>query len=242
MASLAEVLTKKELLERYVQAAWVLKLRLISSRRHLWAETTSLIHIETSLLQMRKACEAVGYMCVLAAEIETERPLPKHRKNYKVGKIFKALGSTDHLRFPRMARRSLNKEIDGRQHWKLEVQDSSKDDHLRVARIHKRSGDLLHEKPPYIEWPQNSEVAQATLGPLLNHVRADHQWLWNRLWVHAIWFRDGLLVVELGEDTNSGQPFVIKEDTLLAEDLHVALDPEFVADFNGELKWPQDVA
>lgn len=235
-------LTRKQLLERYVQAAWVLKLRLISARRHLWAETTSLIHIETALLQMRKCCEAIGYMCVIAAEVEYERVYSKHRKEYKVGKIFKELNEVNELHFPRMARRTLQNEIDGVARWKVEVHDAGVDEHLKVARIQKRSGDLLHEKPPYLDWPNSPEAAMAELDPLLKSVRRDHQWLWNRFWVHSISFRSGLFIVELGQDTNSSQPIVIKQDTLVEEDLNVSLDPEFVADFSGELKWPSEAA
>jgi hypothetical protein len=187
---------------------------------------------------MRKACEGIGYMCVLAAEIEAAQMFPKHRKNYKIGDIFKSLKGNNQLRFPRMAKRTLEKEVDGQSHWKLEVHDDRDEDHVRVALIHKRSGDLLHEKSPYIEWPQNTEVAQNTLGRLLNSVRVDHQWLWNRFWVHSISFREGLFLIELGTDTNSSQPRVIKQDTLLVEDLRVSLDPEFVADFSSELQWP----
>lgn len=231
-------LTRKELLERYVQAAWILKLRLISARRHLWAETTSLIHIETALLQMRKSCEAIGYLCVLAAEVEFERLFGKHRKSHEVGKIFKALNAANALRFPRQARRILEKELDGKAHWRLEVDDARDEDHQRVVRIQARSGDLLHEKSPYLSWPSKPEDTVAALVQLRNSVRHDHQWLWNRFWVHSISFRHGLFVVELGQDTNGSQPLIIKQDTLVEEDLSIHLDPEFVADFSGELRWP----
>jgi hypothetical protein len=233
-------LTRKQLLERYVQAAWVLKLRLISARRNLWADTTSLIHIETALLQLRKSCEAIGYLCVLAAEVEFERMFSKHRKSSEVGKIFKALKAADALRFPRPARRILEKEEAGKSHWRLEVDDARDEDHKRVARIQSRSGDLLHEKSPYIDWPSNPEAAIDTLVSLRNAVRRDHQWLWNRFWVHSVSFRHGIFVVELGQDTNFSQPMIIKQDTLVEEDLVVRLDPGFVADFHGELKWPSD--
>lgn len=82
----------------------------------------------------------------------------------------------------------------------------------------------------------------AELGPLLNDVRQDHQWLWNRFWMHSISFRHGLFIVELGPGTNCSQPIVIKQDTLIEEDLYVRLDPQFVADFSGELNWPSEVA
>jgi hypothetical protein len=214
----------------------------MSARRHLWADTTSLIHVESALLQMRKCCETIGYMCVIAAEVEYDRVYSKHRNEYKVGKIFRALNEANELHFPRMARRTLENEIDGVAHWKIEVHDTQVDDHLTVARIQKRSGDLLHEKPPYIDWPHNPEAAMTALGPLLNGVRRDHQWLWHRFWVHSISFRHGLFIVELGQDTNSSQPIIIKQDTLVEEDLSVCLDPEFVADFSGELKWPSEAA
>ncbi len=82
-------LSKIELLERYIQAAWVLKIRLMSSRRQLWDKQYSLIHLENSLLQLRKICEGISYMCVIATEVDQEEKFENFRRSYKVEKLKK---------------------------------------------------------------------------------------------------------------------------------------------------------
>ena len=78
-----------ELLGKYVRACWVLKVRLMSARRHLWASQTSLIQIENALLQMRKACETVGYLCLVAAELDASRIPTKDDRISALGRVLR---------------------------------------------------------------------------------------------------------------------------------------------------------
>lgn len=231
-------ITRKLLLETYLRAAWVLKIRLLSSRRHLWGDAISLIHAETALLQVRKSCEAIGYMCVVAAEIEHEASLQKHRKDYKLGRLLKALSREDKLHFPQFAR--LTKIADGEPaKWQLASEPANKSDIDKLETIHERSGDLLHEPSLHnTGWPEHSELARNKLDELFGSIRANHQWIWNRFWQHSIQLRGNLLFVNLGDASSNSQPWIIKQDGLLTDDLSLNFDPDYLADFNGPFDWP----
>jgi hypothetical protein len=114
--------SRKELVEKYVRAAWVLKIRLMSARRHLWTTETSLIHIETACLQIRKICESISYLCVIAAEIEFDERTT-HRTNYKVGQVFARLSKDAKLLFPASGRLAAIWEVSI---WRKLVHDFSR--------------------------------------------------------------------------------------------------------------------
>jgi hypothetical protein len=201
-------------------------------------ETISLIHAETALLRMRKCCESISYMCVVASEIETDRLERKFRKAYSVGRLLNDLKEQGKLHFPQSAR--LTKKIeDVPATWHLNVEVSDTTDADRLSKIHEASGDLLHEPSLHKDgWPEHTDLALARLAPRFNSLRADHQWIWNRFWQHSIRLRGNLLFVSLGDEAESSQPWIIREEGLLREDLKLKLDPEYLADFSGPITWP----
>jgi hypothetical protein len=231
-------LSQKELVEKYVLACWILKIRLISARRYLWAPSASLVHVETGILQMRKACESIGYMCVVATEIEGQVRLEKLRKMYQVGKLLKLLQETGTERFPLRAKLSGAQERAEQGYWQL-IFENKAEDIVAVGRIHSNLGELLHEFGPFKEWPKSGEQSIKSLASLLEGSRKEHQWLWNRFWQHAIELRGKMFFVNLGEQTNSLRPSVLLEGSLVAEDLEIEFDPEFLADFTGEVSWDE---
>jgi hypothetical protein len=230
--------TRKLLLETYVRAAWILKIRLLSARRHLWGDVKSLIHAETAQLQIRKSCESIGYMCVIAAEIEHEALLKNHRKDSKLGRLLKVLEREEKLNFPRLAR--LTKVAEGEPaKWQLTTEPVEEADKKRLEIIHEKSGNLLHEPALHkAGWPKNSDLARKKLDDQFVAIRGDHQWIWNRFWQHSIQLRNNLLFVSLGDASSNSQPWIIKQNGLLAEDLNLDFDPDYLADFNGPFDWP----
>jgi hypothetical protein len=188
---------RKELLERYVRAAWILKVRLISARRQLWADQASLIHLESGLLQMRKVCEGIAQMCVIASEVQSETYDPQLRKNYKVGAVFKLLNRRKSLHFPGHARLTKRDNTKDPAVWDLATTAATQEDIDRVSKIHSHCGTALHEFHPFTDWPSSPEAARNHLSVNLNAVRCDHQWLWNRFWEHAITLGNSLFFVSL---------------------------------------------
>jgi hypothetical protein len=233
-------LTSKVLIERYVRAAWILKIRLISARRQLWADQASLIHLESALLQMRKVCEGIAYMCVVASEVEAEVIDTDLRKNYRVGAVFKLLSRRGTLNFPSHARLTPQDTSRTPAVWQL-VQTAPVSEEIdRVSKIHTRCGTALHEFSAFSDWPPSSEIAKQHLWTNLNAVRGDHQWLWNRFWQQAITLRSRLFFIDLGDGCKSSQPFAMKESGLVDGDLKIEFDPEYLADFSGALTWSED--
>lgn len=230
-------LTRKELTAHYIRTAWVLKIRLMSSRRLLWDTQVSLIHVESALLQIRKACEAICYLCVIAAELEDEAFKPRLRKSYRVGEVLKGLSARGNLWFPGLARRTERTRNGDQTVWQLDLTASEQTDIDRLGKLHSLCGQLLHEFSPFLKWPASDPEAQHLLGPMLNQCRSDHQWLWNRFWHHFVTIRGALLCVDLGDQSEASQPFVIKQDTLLDDDVTVEFAADFVADFTGKVDW-----
>ena len=230
-------LTRKGLLERYVRATWILKVRLISARRQLWADQASLIHLESALLQMRKVCEGIAQMCVIASEVKTETHDPGLRKDYKVGAVFKLLSKRKSLYFPGHARLTKRDGTENPAVWDLSTTAATQDDIDRVSKINSRCGTALHEFHPLTDWPSSSDDTRQHLAINLNAVRGDHQWLWNRFWEHAITLRSSLFFVSLDDCTQASRPFVVKDNGLVEGDLAIEFDAEYLADFSGALVW-----
>lgn len=209
----------------------------MSSRRFLWDSQVSLIHIESALLQVRKACEALGYLCVVAAELEDEVFKPGLRKNYRVGEVLKSLSASGNLRFPGVARQTERTRNGEQAVWQLDLTASEQADIDRLGKLHNRCGQQLHEFSPFLEWPASDDEAKSALVRMLNEARSEHQWLWNRFWHHFVTIRGSLLCVHLGDQSEASQPFVIRQDTLVAEDIEVGFVADFVADFTGRVDW-----
>lgn len=229
--------SRKELVEKYVRAAWILKIRLISARCHLWDNEASLIHIETACLQIRKVCETIAYLCVIAAEIEFDEPL-NLRTNYKVGEVFKRLTRISKLLFPAYARLTPKDKINEQTIWQLEIKQVKEEDIECVKRIHDKIGNIMHEFSPFSDFPASDALPQ-TLFHDLNAVRADHQWLWNRFWHHANQLKGTLFFIDLGDMTEATQPIVMKVEGFLDEKIDLDFDPNYVADFSGKIDWSE---
>ena len=223
-----------ELLAKYVRACWVLKIRLMSARRHLWASQTSLIHIENALLQMRKACETIGYLCLIAAEVDVSRVPSRADRINALGKVLKRLPANGRRHLPAQARLLPREERKMGTVWELHIGQSETDDVNRIKRIHARSGQLLHDEVLYREFEKLSKGA--LLGDL-NTVRGDHQWLWNRFWQRCVELRGTHFFVKLGNECGVSPPFAIKQQVLDAEDIKIAFDPNIICDFDVPVDW-----
>ena len=186
---------------------------------------------------MRKVCEGIAQMCVIASEVESETHDPGLRKNYKVGAVFKLLSKKKSLHFPSHARLTKQENTQDPAIWKLVTAAPSQQDIGRVSKIHTRCGTGLHEFHPFTDWPSSAETGRQQLAVNLNAVRGDHQWLWNRFWQHAIMLRHNLFLVDLADDTQASMPFVIKQNGLVQGGLHIEFDADYLADFSGRVVW-----
>ena len=227
---------RKELVERYLRAAWILKIRLMSSRRQLWDNQTSIIHIENSVLQIRKACESICHMSLVAAEIDLVDVSKTLYDKYDVGAIFKGLPETGALHFPRFSRLSLKEANKNSSTWDLIRHDFDPVDLDRLKRIFYKCGNILHENTIYKNF---GFLTKGAVSNGLNALRADHQWLWNRFWHHSIVLKEHWFFVNLGDMTSAAQPTILKEEGFLQEDLIIDFDPDVIADFNGNIDWSQ---
>jgi hypothetical protein len=229
--------SRKELVEKYIRAAWILKIRLMSARCHLWDDEASLIHIETACLQIRKVCETIAYLCVIAAEIEFDEPL-NLRANYKVGEVFKRLTKSSKLLFPAYARLTAKDKIGEQTIWKLDIKQAIEKDVERVKRIHDKTGNIMHEFSPFRDFPASDVLPQALFQDL-NAIRADHQWLWNQFWHHANRLKGTLFFIDLGDITEATQPIMLKVEGFLDERIDIDFDPNCITDFTGKIDWSE---
>lgn len=229
--------TRKTLLQKYLLGVWVLKIRLISSRRQLWANDTSLIHLENGALQLRKMCEMLAYLCVAISGLKSGE-LKKSRRGYQVGEVLSSLESNKNLNFPRQARLTLvDEETNSQpQRWKLDISDAKPEDVVRLRKIYEQTHKILHEFSPFRGFPLPEESPQV-LASVLNAMRADHQWLWNQFWQHAVFIDKSLLFINLGADDEHSRPTIVKSENLDSGEVAVDFDPDFLADFSGKVMW-----
>ncbi|MCF1461225.1 hypothetical protein FS827_07800 [Agrobacterium vitis] len=219
-------------LKSYILGAWFIKIRLISSRRQLWAKELSIIHIENAALQIRKICEMLSYMSLAMAKFNGYEA-PKSLKGYEVGRVIKSLNAKDELKFPRFARLLKN---EGSDDWSLNIDGIQDEDLVRIKLIHERTHRALHEISPFEEIP-HSEDAESFLKTSLNAIRLDHQWLWNRFWQHALMIDDKMLFIDLGDNTSNSRPTIIKYASLYDGEILVDFDPDLLSDFTGKIDW-----
>jgi hypothetical protein len=228
---------RKKLIEQYVRVAWILKIRLMSARRQLWDQQTSLIHIENSVLQLRKACEAVVHMSLVAADLDQPPISNKLYKEYDVGKILRRLPNNGLDHFPKYSRLNILEAGEHNSSWELVVANVSTEDLNKITSIHRTSGNLLHENFLYRNL---STLDPVSLSGDLNGFRGDHQWLWNRFWRTAANLSGTIFFVDLGDNTAASQPTIIKQADLLKEDVELNFDADVVADFSERVEWPLD--
>jgi|GEM_PF-5048182 len=216
----------------------MLKIRLMSARRTLWANEFSLIHIESAALQMRKICEALAYICVLSADIEFDAT---HGQNsdFQVGKTFVRLERQNKLLFPRKARLEPSEESDSNTKWSLKIEENTDSRRNRVREIHNRCGNILHEFQPDFPFPDSGKIDSWLLHQL-NGVRSDHQWLWNEFWQHANFLKNQLFFVSLGDNADANdRPMLISVEGFLEQHPILDFDPNFLPDFTGRVDWSE---
>ncbi|MCP4120464.1 MAG: hypothetical protein GY751_01785 [Bacteroidetes bacterium] len=210
----------------------------MSARRHLWDRQVSLIHLEIACLQIRKICEVVAHLHILAAELEYSDIPVNVRKRYQVGKILKYLSKLHRFNPIYRARLLAENEIGNETKWQLNIEDTDHEDVDRVISIYNRCGNMLHQLGPYNEHPNNTKEAAISLLRDRNSIRSYHQWLWNFLWQHAIHLSDTpFLFFNMGSNSEVTMPTFIKHEGFLEEDVVVNFDPEYLADFTGQIDW-----
>lgn len=232
---------RTDLLVRYIRTCWIIKIRLMSARRRLWEKEVSLIHLENAGLQLRKICEGVMHLAIIAGEIEFG-DLPKGlRKLHQVGKVLKLLDKNDRLKFPLRARLELSEEKAQGSIWKLNVSDRQiRGDLDRVIAVWNRTGNLMHERTAFKDWPGEREEAVHSLSHDLNAIRADHQFLWNFLWQHSMRLTatEVFFLNMLNMDTAT-RPQIVSMEDFVEGNLHFDFDPDYFTDFTGEIDWSE---
>ncbi len=232
--------SRKDLTERYIRTSWIIKIRLMSSRRQLWDKQVSLIHLENACLQIRKVCECIVQLCLIAADINFNDIPQKVRKMYEVGRILSYLKQKNRLKFISRARLKCADEESTPKLWILDKKDAQDEDRQRVVNIFNACGNILHEISPYEPFPCTTEEAASTLLHTQNAIRADHQWLWNFMWQHAIQIVDSkIFFVDFKDKNVITKPLLIKHDGFLDQEPDFEFDPEFVSDFVGPVNWDE---
>lgn len=232
--------SRKDLTERYIQTSWIIKIRLMSSRRQLWDTQVSLVHLESACLQMRKICECIAQLCLIAADINFEDISQKSRKKYEVDWILNYLEKKNRLNFISRARLNCADDASTPRRWVLDIKNPQDADRQRVVKIYRDCGNILHETSAYWPFPFTAEEAAGTLGNNRNAIRADHQWLWNFMWQHAIQIVDSkIFFINFNDQKVITKPLLIKHDGFLDQELDFEFDPEFVSDFVGPVNWDE---
>ncbi len=232
--------SRKDLTERYIRTSWIIIIRLMSSRRQLWDKQVSLIRLESACLQMRKVCECIAQLCLIAADINFNDIPHGLRKKYEVGKILNYLKKSNRLKFISRARIKCADEESKPRQWILDIKDPQDEDRQRVVKIFNACGNILHETSPYKPFPCTTEEATGPLLHTRNAIRADQQWLWNFMWQHSIQIVDSkIFFVDFNDMNVITQPLLIKHDGFLDQELDFEFDPEFVSDFVGPVNWDE---
>lgn len=234
-----KTLTRNDLLSRYIRAAWIMKIRLMSCRLELSATLESAIHLERANLQLRKICENVAQMCAIAAELQ-ELDLSKEiRNNYSATKMLSDLKNLGALRFSHNARlsRSRTFETGKHNHWNLDISEPDEDDVHFFRKAYVQCDSKLHETKYPDAWPADEVCSRKKLSNGYQEAARTHMWLWNRFWQHAFELRKTPVIVSLGDDTRTTRPMIIFEEGLAPIDLAVEFEPKYLADFEEPIVW-----
>lgn len=212
---------------------------MMSARRQLWGDLASLIHLENACIQLRKVCEGTAHLALIAGEIEFGDLPKKLRKRHRVGEILKHLDRIDRLKFPFRAQIAPKGRKGDATVWDLKLLDSDmRSDLDRVVAIWNRIGNLLHERSAFKEWHEQRNEAVRSLSRDLNGVRADHQFLWNYLWQHALCLSEcEVFFLNLGDAQKPSCPLIATMEGFLTRDLAIEFEPDYFADFDGEIDW-----
>ena len=189
---------------------------------------------------MRKVCECIAQLCLIAADINFN-DIPQHlRKKYKVGEILNYLKKSNRLKFISRARLKCTDKESTPKLWTLDIKDHQDGDQQRVVKIFNSCGNILHETSAYKPFPCTTGEAAGTLLHDRNAIRADHQWLWKFMWQHAIQIVDSkIFCVNFYDQKVITKPLLIKHDGFLDQELDFEFDPEFVSDFVGPVNWDE---
>lgn len=225
------------LLKHYLRMCWVIKIRLMSCRVHLWQPEVSLIHLETAALQISKICEGVMALCLIAGNIDRKDIPKKYQKKYRVGEVLKYLEHNNMLRLPHRARLTQASEKQG--HWFLKIHNADEPEMLkRIITTWNKTGNILHEFSSPDIWPDTEETAVTMLLGELNAIRSDHQFLWNYLWQHALILETTeIFVVNMVAADETTRPTIIRMENFGDINLDFAFQPKFVSDFSEPIDW-----
>ncbi len=229
------VKSRELLVKDYLTIAWVLKIRLISARLQLWHDLTSVIHIEFALLQMRKICEAITRLCLIAGNIDGLAVSKQDYNEFAVGKVLKKVIDRGSKHFPRSARLHGPDTTDGMGRWELNMTaDLDPAEPKRIIKIWNECGKFLHDPMLY---KVINEISFEAVASNLNAIRGDNQWIWNRFWHHSVLIENTWFFINLGDVGNSSQPMIISESGFLGEMKPLEMDPKLIADFNEPIDW-----
>ena len=231
--------SNKDLIEKYLRTTWIIKIRLMSARRQLWSDEVSLIHLENGSLQIRKICEAISHLCLIASEIDFEDIPTNIRKKYEVGKVFKHLEKIERLKPICRARLTQKDNQKKNNEWNLDIKEPDSEDLRRVTSIANNCGKILHQQNAFsLHHPSNDDEAIYLLKQDREFIRGEHQWLWNYIWQHAIQISAiPILFFDLRENTEPTRPVVLKCEGFVDDEIEIKYSENYLADFTGSINW-----
>lgn len=205
--------------QRYLDNCYVMKLRLVWSRR-LLDRQMSLIDFENIILSMRKVVEGIAFCCLIATQIRVGQVPRQIKNNWNAEEIFQFLASKKLLHLPDFARLKLERETsdaDAPNAWRLEISESKDEELERVISIYHQCHKFLHEFNPYIGMPLRLADFDEQMIVSCNHLKKDHMWIWNRFWQHSVRIRGKVFFINYGDEDPGIAPQAIRSDNFLTE-------------------------
>lgn len=234
-----------DVIKKYQTVCWILKIRLISTRLIIWNDELSYISIQHALFQLRLITEGYVQLHILASTLQHGGFGKTLKKSYKVRDVFKTLRQRKQKLPLFKTSTAESPGFNAPIAETLDFIEVTEDDEQKIANIWSKSGNHLHRKSGFSNWPETEELATQILGHNYHSLRADHQWMWNILWHHSIIISETEIInVHLGSQTDSSAPKISylrkasdegKQDpvTLTSPDFI----PEFLADFQDGIDW-----
>ena len=152
--------------QRYLDNCYVMKLRLIWSRK-LLEQPNSLIDLEIIVLLLRKVVEGIALCCLIAAEIRLGQVPRQIRNNWNAEDIFQFLDHRSLLQIPDCARLTLHdedKRSDSSNTWRLEIHGAKEEEVRRLISIYGQCHKFLHEFNPYAGMPLRDKKFEQQIG------------------------------------------------------------------------------
>lgn len=203
--------------QRYLDNCYVIKLRLIWSRRQL-EECASLIEFENIILSIRKIVEGLAFCSLISAEVRVGEVPRQIRNNWNAEDVFQFLRQRSMLILPDFARLSLEQEGgagDSPSMWKLAINASKDDEVDRLVTIYRQCHKFLHEFNPYLGHPLRDDAFANLLAENCERLKRDHMWIWNRFWQHSIRMEGKMFFINFLDDAPGVSPQVVRSDNFL---------------------------